>query len=246
MDNSFSIAIAIDFGTTFSGYAYCFSAHLAAGDIYKNADWSILTGQKSPYVKTPTHLLYEGKKFDSWGSKAKQRLVELRHKNAAGNYHFFEKFKTKLFHRTQVDEQGEPYLEDNGERFLLIDLVADYLREIRLIALQDIKNHTGSAIDETRIRWCLTVPAIWDDAAKQLMEQAAKKAGILKEGDWDAGRFMFALEPEAASVYCLYVADKELGIVEDKSTMMIVDCGGGTVDLTVHEIIREGRDKGLR
>ncbi len=244
--SNFNIAIAIDFGTTFSGYAYCFLAHTAAGDIYKNTDWNKLVGQQSPYVKTPTYLLYEGKKFDSWGYKAKQRLIELRQDNAASNYHFFEKFKTKLFHRNQVDEQGEPYLEDNGERFLIIDLIADYLREIRLTALRDVKDHIGNEVDETRIRWCLTIPAIWDDAAKQLMEQAAKKADIFKEGDWDAGRFMFALEPEAASVYCMYVADRELGIVEDKSTMLIVDCGGGTVDLTVHEIIREGRDKGLK
>lgn len=250
MNTSFSVAIAIDFGTTFSGYAYCFTAHTSEGDIYKNTDWSTLVGQKSTYVKTPTYLLYEGKELDSWGYKAKKRLVDLRQQGAATNYHFFEKFKTLLYEYKAkglpTDENGEPYLEEDGEKFFIIDLVADYLREISSTALNDIKNHTGTTIDETTIRWCLTVPAIWDDAAKQMMEQAATKAGILKEGDWDAERFMFALEPEAAAIYCLYVADKELGIVENESTMMIVDCGGGTVDLTVHEIIREGRDKGLR
>jgi hypothetical protein len=245
MADTFSVAISIDFGTTYSGYAYCFVAHTKQGDIYKNTDWNTLVGQKSPYVKTPTYLLYEGNKFDSWGYKAKKRLVELRQQGSASNYHFIEKFKTELFHRHKVDENGEPYLEDDGEKFSIVDLVADYLREISSMALQDVKNNSGS-INETQIRWCLTVPAIWNDAAKQLMEQAAKKAGILKEGDWDAERFMFALEPEAAAVYCLYVADKELGIVEDRTTMMIADCGGGTADFTVHEIIREGREKGLR
>lgn len=251
MNTSFSLAIAIDFGTTFSGYAYCFTAHTSEGEIYKNTDWSSLVGQKSTYVKTPTYLLYEGKKLDEWGYKAKKRLVDLRQQGAATNYHFFEKFKTLLYEYKDkglaTDENGEPYLEEDGEKFFIIDLVADYLREISLTALNDIKTHIDSStIDETTIRWCLTVPAIWDDAAKQMMEKAATKAGILKEGDWDAERFMFALEPEAAAIYCLYVADKELGIVENESTMMIVDCGGGTVDLTVHEIIREGRDKGLR
>lgn len=263
--NDFSVAIAIDFGTTFSGYAYAFSAHTSEGDIYKNTDWTKLVGQRNPYVKTPTQLLYNGDKFETWGYKSKPRLASLREENSANTYHFFEKFKTKIFHITkkdkdgssykvdgtgnplQVDENGQPYIEENGIKFLIVDLISDYLREIRLVALQDVKNHTGSSeFDETKIRWCLTIPAIWDDAAKQLMEQAAQKAGILKDGDWDAGRFMFALEPEAAAVYCLYVADKELGIIEDRSTMMLVDCGGGTVDLTVHEIIREGREKGLR
>jgi len=119
------------------------------------------------------------------------------------------------------------------------------LRELRLAALQDVKSHIGAEINESRIRWCLTVPAIWDDAAKQLMEQAAQKAGIAGKEEWNAEHFMFALEPEAAAIYCLYVADKELGIVENESTMMIIDCGGGTVDLTVHKIIRDGVDKGL-
>lgn len=51
--NDFSVAIAIDFGTTFSGYAYAFSAHTSEGDIYKNTDWNKLVGQKIPILKHP-------------------------------------------------------------------------------------------------------------------------------------------------------------------------------------------------
>ncbi len=246
MNNSFSIAIAIDFGTTFSGYAYCLSAHTSAGDIYKNTEWTKQVGQKNSYIKTPTHLLYKDGKLEAWGYHAKRRLGELSETDDAEDYCFFENFKPKLFERDCIDERGEPYIEQNGQRFLIVDLIADYLRKLRLSALNDVKSHIGAKINESRIRWCLTIPAIWDDAAKQLMEQAAQKAGIAGERKWNAEHFIFALEPEAAAIYCLYVADKELGIVENQSTMMIIDCGGGTVDLTVHEIIRDGVDKGLR
>lgn len=246
MNNAFSVAIAIDFGTTFSGYAYCFAAHSATGEIYKNTEWTKQVHQKNSYIKTPTHLLYNNGALEAWGYHAKRRLTELRQTDQAQDCSFFEKFKTEIFARSQVDEQGEPYLLQNGKKFLLIDLIADYLQAMRKTALQDVANHTGTELDNSRIRWCLTIPAIWDDAAKQLMEQAAQKAGILKQGDWDTENFIFALEPEAAAIYCLYVADKELGIVENESTMMIVDCGGGTVDLTVHKIVREGREKGVR
>lgn len=249
--NNFSIAIAIDFGTTFSGYAYCLKSDTSEGDIYKNTEWYALVGQTTPYVKTPTYLLYKGKKLDSWGYRAKRRLVELRLQNqdSTSSYHFFEKFKTLLFEYKKVglavDENGNPYLEDSGEKFFIVDLVADYLREISLIALNDIKTHI-TIDEETKIRWCLTIPAIWDDSAKQMMEQAAFKAGILKKGDWDSGNFMFALEPEAAAVYCLRAANRELSTtIENASIMMIVDCGGGTVDLTVHKIILEGKERGL-
>ncbi len=246
MNNAFSVAIAIDFGTTFSGYAYCLAAHSATGEIYKNTEWTKQVHQKNSYIKTPTHLLYNDGKLEAWGYNAKRRLIELRQADQAKNCCFFEKFKTEIFARKQVDEQGEPYLVQNGKKFLLIDLIADYLKAMRQAALQDVANHTGANIDESRIRWCLTIPAIWDDAAKQLMEQASQKAGILKKGDWETENFIFALEPEAASIYCLYVADKELGIVENESTMMIIDCGGGTLDLTVHKIVRDGREKGVR
>lgn len=246
MNNTFSIAIAIDFGTTFSGYSYCLSAHTSAGDIYKNTEWTKQVGQKNSYIKTPTHLLYKNGKLEAWGYHAKRRLGELSEAENADDFCFIENFKPKLFERDCLDEKGKPYIEKHGRRFPVVDLIADYLRELRLAALGDVKSHIGAKINESRIRWCLTVPAIWDDAAKQLMEQAARKAGISGKEEWNAEHFMFALEPEAAAIYCLYVADKELGIVENESTMMIIDCGGGTVDLTVHKIIRDGNDKGLR
>ncbi len=246
MNNSFSIAIAIDFGTTFSGYAYCFASDTQSGNIYKNTEWTKQVNQKNAYIKTPTQLLYKNGQLEAWGYNAKRRLIELEQQGEAEDCCFFEKFKTEIFQRNRVDKQGEPYIIQNGQTFLLIDLIADYLRQLHAVALNDIQNHTGMDMHEQNIRWCLTVPALWDDAAKQLMEQAAKKAGILQAGDWESENFIFALEPEAASIYCLYVADKELGLIENEATMMVVDCGGGTVDLTVHKIIRTGRHKGVR
>ncbi|WAQ99491.1 HS12A-like protein [Mya arenaria] len=61
-----------------------------------------------------------------------------------------------------------------------------------------------------------------------------------------------ALEPEAASLYC-----RQLPIAKDPETengvsklpvesqYMILDCGGGTVDVTVHEVLSNGRLKEL-
>ena len=77
MNNAFSVAIAIDFGTTFSGYAYCLAAHSATGEIYKNTEWTKQVHQKNSYIKTPTHLLYNDGKLEAWGNNAKRRLIEL-------------------------------------------------------------------------------------------------------------------------------------------------------------------------
>ncbi|CAG2206568.1 unnamed protein product [Mytilus edulis] len=55
-------------------------------------------------------------------------------------------------------------------------------------------------------------------------------------------RLRIALEPEAASIYCQYLPTEKLEGSENGLTVadigtkyMIVDIGGGTVDITVHE-----------
>ena len=240
IDVQFRVVVAIDFGTTFSGYAYCF---LADPHIHTRKSWP---SQGYKYPKTPTYLLYHDQEFDSWGYKAKKRLAQQRGEQDAISFYSFEKFKTLLYERNQVGEDGLPYVEtEDGKKFSVIDLISDYLREIRLLALEDIKDVTHDTVEDSEIRWCLTVPAIWDDAAKQFMEKAAIKAGIISSDDTDSQRFLFALEPEAAAVYCFEV-DKLLGQTKNNARMMIVDCGGGTVDLTVHEIITESKEKGLK
>lgn len=59
---------------------------------------------------------------------------------------------------------------------LVVDLFADLLSFIRTEALDRLLKQTGSNITDDKICWVLTVPAIWDDAAKTFMRHAAVKA----------------------------------------------------------------------
>ncbi|XP_052217962.1 heat shock 70 kDa protein 12B-like [Dreissena polymorpha] len=77
---------------------------------------------------------------------------------------------------------------------------------------------------ETDIRYIITVPAIWEIAAKQFMREAAIEAGI------DGARLKLALEPEAATVCC-----EDLGHTLLGQKFMVVDLGGRTADISVHE-----------
>ncbi|WAR11764.1 HS12B-like protein [Mya arenaria] len=70
-----------------------------------------------------------------------------------------------------------------------------YLRDHLVEAL----TRQVDGIKETDILYVLTVPAIWSDAAKQFMREAAIQAGF------DADRIMLALEPEAASIWCQHI-----------------------------------------
>ena len=49
----------------------------------------------------------------------------------------------------------------------------------------------------------------------------------------DPDRLLLAREPTAAALYC--VAKGELLLTEAGTRFMVVDCGGGTVDITAYE-----------
>nr|XP_022319099.1 heat shock 70 kDa protein 12B-like isoform X2 [Crassostrea virginica] len=103
-----------------------------------------------------------------------------------------------------------------------------------------------SEITEDKIRYIVTVPAIWSDAAKQLMKEAAIEAGISQH------RLMLAYEPEAAAVYCSQRIPQHLMIGEEDSvkflpnqSYVLVDLGGGTVDITVQSVSSTGKLENL-
>ncbi|XP_052280720.1 heat shock 70 kDa protein 12A-like [Dreissena polymorpha] len=104
-----------------------------------------------------------------------------------------------------------------------------------------------TGVDNKDIHWVLTVPAIWSDAAKQLMREAAQKAGI------DGGQLSIALEPEAASMYCQLIPTNKMQGCEGAkfqvalagTKYMVIDLGGGTADIIVYQRMQDGGLKEL-
>ncbi|XP_052793952.1 heat shock 70 kDa protein 12A-like [Mya arenaria] len=103
----------------------------------------------------------------------------------------------------------------------------------------------SGTIRENEIHWVLTVPAIWDNAAKQFMREAAKQAGI------EETNLTVALEPEAASLFCRLLPVERsgnktsLGKLKAKQKYLVLDAGGGTIDITVHEVLQSMEVKEL-
>ncbi|ETO20108.1 hypothetical protein RFI_17110 [Reticulomyxa filosa] len=91
-------------------------------------------------------------------------------------------------------------------------------------------------VNENKIQWVLTVPAIWSEEAKGLMKQWAKQATL-----WNSSipnQLIIALEPECASV-CMMLAmqDNRSGIqFKTGDCYMMMDLGAGTADMVCHEI----------
>ncbi|KAK3610274.1 hypothetical protein CHS0354_029734 [Potamilus streckersoni] len=237
------LVVAIDFGTTYSGYAFQFKHDFANDPTKISAPQAWNGGKKNLMsMKTPTILLLnEKKEIESFGFEAEDRYSNFCMDGTNEKYYYFRRFKMKL-----QDEEGlkkTSMIEDEtGKKMAAIDVFSLSIRSLKNHLTQMLEKQ-GTGVRDTEIHWVLTVPAIWSDAAKQFMRQAAEKAGI------PSNQLCIALEPEAASMFCQYlpvdkfctqVGDVQFSASPPGTKYMVVDLGGGTADMTIHEKLQGG------
>ena len=109
-------------------------------------------------------------------------------------------------------------------------MVTDYLTALRKHAEQILRYKLpASALVATPIEFVITVPAVWSDAAQAKTRACAEKAGM------GLGSALHIIsEPEAAAMYALDTMDPHDIQVGD--TFVLVDAGGGTVDLISYTV----------
>lgn len=101
LDNPYLVVVAIDFGTTYSGYAFSFLTGKEKDEIFMNRDWR--NEQNCKTHKTPTCLLLgPDLSFDSFGYDALENYAELQGNRKEKEYFFFQHFKMEL-HNNQVE-----------------------------------------------------------------------------------------------------------------------------------------------
>ena len=132
--------------------------------------------------------------------------------------------------------------EDNvkaldGREMPLMKVISETLRYIADKAIEKLKDQLGEEIvKKEKLRWVLTVPALWSEKMKMFMRKAAVEAGIVK--NWNSDKLWLCLEPEGASIQCR--EDIEEDELREKMTkgsiILVLDCGGGTVDITVSKL----------
>ncbi|XP_033740146.1 heat shock 70 kDa protein 12B-like [Pecten maximus] len=221
------LVVAIDFGTTYSGYAFSFKSN--KNDV-KTHLWETGIGQEQS-TKAPTSILFDHlKRYHSFGYDAENQYSRLSDEQQK-QYYYFKRFKMTLFNNQDLNERT--MIKDvSGREMRAMDVFAagiKYLRDHFHTVLRG--QFRSGLVGSSEIQWVLTVPAIWNEAAKQFMRMAAVKAGI--SGDC----LTLALEPEAAALYC----QSHSGSFQLGNTFMIVDAGGGTVDVTVHKVRLSGK-----
>lgn len=93
------MVVAIDFGTSYSGYAFSTRNDFQRDPLKIHANQAWNSGKKQLLsLKTPTCLLLDKKReIVSFGYEAEDAYAELVLDDKHHDYYFFERFKMKLF-----------------------------------------------------------------------------------------------------------------------------------------------------
>ncbi|GBB95727.1 hypothetical protein RclHR1_00260032 [Rhizophagus clarus] len=214
------VVVGLDFGTTYSGFTYC---HVSDGNFVTNDQWP---GEIGP-LKTHTILQYDEHYMNvkSWGNQAlsKRPNKKKKIKNASKPVELFK------LHLGDLSDNLKPNLPVNYKK-----AITDYLQKIGELIKEMVTIHWSGINFLENVLVVITVPAEYSEKDKAIMRECAYNAGLIKERYSE--NLQFTTEPEAAAIYCMENNLKSNNLDTLGTTFMIVDCGGGTVDLTTRKL----------
>ncbi|KFY82655.1 hypothetical protein V498_08516 [Pseudogymnoascus sp. VKM F-4517 (FW-2822)] len=211
------VIIALDFGTSFSGIAYCFP-NQGSSKVATVVNWPGLDGESHNAPKIPTLINYTGKGGAFvWGA-----AVDPMADSIVGVKLLLDPSQEKPLYLPTGNIKLD--LKKLPKSPLLV--AADFIKAIYEYALSEIsKEVPKSYMELCQKQFVLSVPAVWSDAAKNATLQAAKQAGLFP--------VTLIKEPEAAALHTLHDLGFSLKIGD---AFVICDAGGGTVDLISYEV----------
>ncbi|GBB95726.1 hypothetical protein RclHR1_00260031 [Rhizophagus clarus] len=218
------VVVGLDFGTTYSGFTYC---HISDdGNYVTNDQWPGEMGQ----LKTNTVLQYDEHymNIESWGYPALSKRPNKKKKSKNGSKPV-ELFK---LHMGNLSNNLKPRLPVHYKK-----AVTDYLRKIGELIKEMVAIHWSRIDFLDKVLIVITVPAEYLEKDKAIMRECAYNAGLIKEES--SKTLQFTTEPEAAAIYCMENSLKVNNLYTPGTTFMIVDCGGGTVDLTTRKLLED-------
>ncbi|KAG5935632.1 hypothetical protein E4U59_005509 [Claviceps monticola] len=237
------LIIALDFGTTYSGVAYCFANQT---DAVPKAilDWPD-QGLSAPKIPTIIEYTEKDSRGFRWGAS-----VDRLNGGIVGIKLLLDPTQERpLYLPTKNIDQEVKSLPKKP-----FEVAADFIQAIYEHALQDIAKTIPKAyMDMCDKEFVLSVPAVWSDAAKN----ATLKVSLLVEGsrpsilDGSSCRRLtrdfiqaaelagikpvtIVKEPEAAALYAIKSLDFA---IEKNDAFVLCDAGGGTVDLISYEVV---------
>ncbi|KAJ3365068.1 hypothetical protein GGF32_000248 [Allomyces javanicus] len=195
--------VGIDFGTTFSGFAI----HRVPNEqLGKNPKISLSRSDSS------TQIIGN----EDWADRPGD--VHSHKPNAAMTR--IERIKLAL--ESTTPEVMRPVVPDGMKP---VDIISDYLACLRREMMQFIASHFPGE-NNLPPDDMLIFPVGWSSKAHQTIRRAATNAGLISNEN--SRHLLFCYEPEAAALACIHESSFE---INDNPSLLIADCGGGTVDM---------------
>eukprot|EP01084_Bolivina_argentea_P021873 40658_1 len=283
----FDVTIAIDFGTDGLGVAYALPN---SNQIHVHDKWK--TKKYGSIVKPKTILLFDDN-FNLVNVGMDAKLVYIDLPNQRDEWMLFERFKMSLFEQhpekniqelnSNDDMKQSTAITDrkigikdtltaaNGKTVSSEKVFVAVFKHIQELCKKYLTKKIQIKNMYNNIQWIITVPAIWNDEAKNKMKQWAIKAGLVNEELNNNCRIVY--ESDCASLAIQYHMKDSSSVLYDvvkqkkrkkneekyddcidkgsESQMnndykletgdkyILIDAGGGTVDIACHEIIGE-------
>ena len=215
--SSKEVIVGIDFGSSGSGFAYSFmnENNIVHGEILgADTDKKVLT----------EIILNDRLEILEFGSRCKTFLKE----KGLDQGDYFKDIKMHLYKETPCIKAS-----NTGKTLPITIVIEKVLLKLKELCLDQMRK-SWKNVEDLKIRWVVTVPAIWKEMEKCIMMEASIKAGLIKEND-DKSMF-FALEPEAVSLYCSRNDNINADLIKEGETYVICDLGGGTGDIVTHKV----------
>ncbi|EKM53451.1 uncharacterized protein PHACADRAFT_148058 [Phanerochaete carnosa HHB-10118-sp] len=232
-----SLVLAIDVGTTFSGVSY---AILDPKEVPRVHTVTRYPGQESGAAKVPS-ILYYSKDGTVFAAGAEAASPSMRLEAEDRDLVKVEWWKLHLCPEALKTEELRQRLRPLPLGKDVISIFADMLRYLLSCTRTYIIESTltgesiwNSVVD--RIEVVLGHPNGWEGSQQAKMRRAAIMAGLVPDNAEGHARVHFVTEGEASMHFCI---ERGLAthVLKDGETVIVVDAGGGTIDLTTYTFV---------
>ncbi|PBK90614.1 hypothetical protein ARMGADRAFT_1166925 [Armillaria gallica] len=224
------LVISFDLGTTFSAVSYCILDPGAIPSI--NAVTRFPSQEETGSdVKVPTSIFYDKSgKLKAIGAETLEPSIV--HSAARNEWVEYYGFKLHLGSQNVTPVFGElPSLKDT---MILFSDFYGYLYSCAVTYIQQTHHFSRSAwlSLERDIHFVLAHPNGWGGEQQALLRNAMVRAELIPKDNSSRARVSFVTEGEASLHFCL---SKGLsGFSRLDEGVMIIDAGGGTVDISTY------------
>ncbi|KPM41797.1 hypothetical protein AK830_g4680 [Neonectria ditissima] len=230
--------ICVDYGTTFSGVAWT----LTAGETPTLADVNVVANWGRIAQKVPSLYTYSSSEGELWGYDIGDNAYVIRWSKldleAPKRVDALIALKRTIQEAAYLNFGSDNVLSSHIPRHLIkstSDVITDYLMEVANATRLDIENKRDpETLRQFPIDLVITHPAEWDHRARNLTFRAVNEAfrHVFHEIADSGGVVRLATEPEACAQFTMRCGqDQNLNRLKKGECFIVVDAGGGTVDL---------------